>query len=299
MLPYYTLLSLLVVFWSTNIIFTKVALAFISPIYLTFFRLLIAALAMLLFLAWRRQLTLPSLKDLPLIFSIGLLQMGVFQILMTYGMSYVPAGRAAMLVYSTPLWATPIAILFFQEKLTPLKLLGLTLGLSGLFILFNPASFNWADPKVILGNGLLLLASFLWAGAMLHARFGKWHRSPLALAPWQLLISIIPPLLFLPVESYQAIQWNTGILSILLYNSVIATAFGMWANSTVTKELPVAVTSLTLLTVPAFSLLLSAMLLGEAITPWNFMATLFIMGGVGCIGMDRKPLKAASITKSI
>lgn len=293
MLQHYALLSFLVIFWSINIIFTKLALSYISPIYLSFFRLSIAGIAMFLFLSFRRRLVFPTLKDIPLILSIGLLQIGIFQILMNFGMFYVNAGRAAMIVYSTPLWVTPIAVLFFQEKLTFLKVLGLLLGLSGLFLLFSPMTFEWSDPKVMLGNGLLLLASLIWAGVMLHARFGKWHRPPLELAPWQLLVSLVPIFFLMPTESYQAIQWNKELISILFYNSIFATAFGMWASTTVTKELPVTVTSLSLLGVPALSLILSVLLLGEQLTLWNSAAAFLIMCGVGCIGLDRKSLKVS------
>lgn len=291
MLQHYVLLSFLVIFWSINMIFTKVALNYVSPFYLSLFRLSIATIAMFAFLGFRGQLSLPSRKDLPLILSIGLLQMGIFQILMSFGMFYVNAGRAAMIVYSTPLWVTPIAVLFFQEKLTFLKFLGLMLGLSGLFLLFNPTTFDWSDPKIVLGNSLLLLASIIWAGVMLHARFGTWHRSPLELAPWQLLVSLIPPLLFIPTESYSAIEWNGQLVGILFYTSIIATAFGMWANTTISKALPVTITSLSLLAVPALSLMLSVILLDEPLTIWNSMAALLIMGGVGCIGLDSKSLK--------
>lgn len=291
MLQNYLLLSFLVIFWSINIIFTKIALNYISPTYLTFFRLSVAAIVMFLFLRARNQLSLPTRKDLPLILSIGLFQMGLFQVLISIGMLYVQAGRAAMLIYSTPLWVTPIAALFFQEKITFSKLSGLILGIAGLFILFNPMSFDWSDSKIVIGNGLLLLASWVWGIVMLHTRFGKWHRSPLELAPWQLLVSLIPPLLFIPTEAPSVIQWNKELISILLYSSLIATAFGMWASTTISKKLSVVVTSLSLLAVPAFSLILSVILLDETLTVWNFIATLLIMGGVGCIGLEGKLLK--------
>src|SRR3546814_3100576 len=66
----------------------------------------------------------------------------------------VGAGRSAVLAYTTPLWVTPAAIVLLGERPTAFKLLGLALGFAGVAVLFNPLGFDWADPQVLLGNGM-------------------------------------------------------------------------------------------------------------------------------------------------
>ena len=61
-----------------------------------------------------------------------ILVIAVFQIaigfgLMIGGLDYGAVGRSAILIYTTPLWVTPVAF-FFGEKLSFLKVLGLILG---------------------------------------------------------------------------------------------------------------------------------------------------------------------------
>lgn len=285
----YLLLIILVIFWSLNLIFTKIALAYMPPIWLTFVRFFVGTVAMFVFLGFQGQIKLPNRRDLPMIFSIGTLQMGIFQLLINYGLAFVAVGRASILIYSTPLWVTPLAIILFQEKLSKLKFFGLIAGLLGIVVLFSPASFDWSNHKVILGNSLLLLGSLCWAIALLHSRYGKWHRAPIDLIPWQLLIGMIPSLILAPLtEPVSAIHWNWILITTLLYNGIIATAFGYWASITISRKLPVVTSSLSFLAVPVLSLILSAIFLGEKLTAGDIIATILIIAGLVCIILESR-----------
>ncbi len=289
MLRIYLLLLALVLFWSLNLIFTKVALAYMPPIWLTFARFFVGTIAMLAFLGVQGQIKLPNRRDIPMILSIGILQMGIFQLLITYGLAFVDAGRASILIYSTPLWVTPIAMILFQEKLNKLKFFGLIAGIAGIIVLFSPASFDWSNHKVIFGNSLLLLGSLCWAVTLLHARYGKWHRAPIDLIPWQLIIGMIPPLFVATItEHFSEIHWNWILVSTILYNGVIATAFGYWASITVSRKLPAVTTSLSLLAVPVLSLMLSVIFLGEKLTASDLIATGLIIAGLVCITLQNR-----------
>lgn len=289
MLRIYLLLGILVLFWSLNLIFTKVALVYMPPVWLTFVRFFIAVIALFAFLSFQGKLKLPNRRDLPMIFSIGILQMGIFQLLITYGLAFVDAGRASILIYSMPLWVTPLAIIFFQERLTKLKLLGLIAGIAGILVLFSPGSFDWSDKKVIIGNGLLLLGSVCWAIALLHSRYGKWHREPIDLIAWQLFIGAIPSLILAPLtESFSRIHWNWVLIATILYNGIIATAFGYWASITISRKLPAVTSSLSLLAVPVLSLFFSALFLGEKLTASDIIAAGLIIVGLVCIVLENR-----------
>ena len=60
-----------------------------------------------------------------------------------YGVSLMPAGRASIVAFTMPLWATLIAAYVLGERLTASKLSGLMLGLIGLGVLIGP---DLADP---------------------------------------------------------------------------------------------------------------------------------------------------------
>lgn len=257
------------------------------PVWLATARLVTGFAATAVLLAGRKQLTFPQRKDWPFIVSIGFVQMGLYQLFVNYGMVHVHVGRAAMLIYATPLWVTPIAILFFGEKATPLKLLGLILGISGILLLFSPTHFDWHHTDILIGNGFLLLASFCWAVAILHIRYGEWHSAPLQLLPWQLLLGSILPLILASVtEPFRSIHWHFVLIGIILFSSILATAFGYWCSIIISKTLPVMTTSLALLNVPVLSLLLSHWFLGEPLTTGSITAMSLIMIGLICVTLQ-------------
>src|SRR3977135_2275458 len=60
--------------------------------------------ASFLLLPWLGQLRLPSRRDIPIILSVGLFQLTFFFTLANIGLFYLPAGRSAVLAYTTALW---------------------------------------------------------------------------------------------------------------------------------------------------------------------------------------------------
>ncbi len=123
--------------WGVNWPIMKIGLAYIDPVWFVVIRMFLGAG---LFFAWQLAtsgVAVPGRRDVPIILSIGLLQIGLYLVLITVGLRYVPAGRSAVLSYTTPLWVVPGALLL-GEKLTAARLAGLALGLAGIAVLFEP-----------------------------------------------------------------------------------------------------------------------------------------------------------------
>ncbi len=264
----YGLLAVLVLVWGANWSVVKVALPHIQPIWLAALRLAIASTCLFPVVALTtRRLRLPSLADLPIVISIGWFQMAGFLMLINLGLEHVPAGRSAILAYTTPLWTVPGAVLFLGERLTRGKILGFVLGLAGILLMFNPASFNWHDPAVVKGNATLLLAAFVWAATILHVRWHKWQRPPIELAPWQLLAGLPPTALIAwATEGMPHVDWTPGFVVALCYVGPLAGSFGFWAALSVQHRLPAITTSLSFLCVPAWGVVCSAFFLHEALS---------------------------------
>lgn len=288
--PIYLVLLTNVVIWALAWPFSKIGLQYMGPLWYTAFRFIIASITCFIGLGLLGAIKIPQKKDLPFILVIGILQMTLFLSFMNIGLSYVGAGRAAILAYSTPLWVTPLAAIFFHESLTPIKVLGVLLGLSGILILFAPMSLDWSNHDVVFGNILLLSGSFIWAFAILQSRFGRWHSPPIQLVPWQLLLAtVLTTLLAYFREPFDTIQWNTTLNLTLIYNGVLATAFGYWASVTVFKNLPAINASLAYLSVPVLGLLCSAYILNEEISLSMTIAIIFIMTGLLFVALSKNP----------
>lgn len=88
----------------------------LPPLWFATVRVFIGALVLMAVLAVRGELKLPTRADMPAILSVGICMMGLYVSLVHTAMAFIPAGRGALLGYSTPLWVAPAAVLFFGRK---------------------------------------------------------------------------------------------------------------------------------------------------------------------------------------
>lgn len=285
----YLLFSALILFWALAWPISKIGLAYMTPIWYATLRSVIGTVCVFAYLLATKRLHQPQPKDIPQIFSIGIFQMGVFLMLIYYGLSFVESGRSAIVAYTTPLWVTPIAFFIFKEELTTLKILGFSAGFTGILILFSPWSFDWHDHDVLMGHAYLITAAIVWAGVIIYTRHGKWHAKPIDLLPWQLLLSAVFTLICafvfepLPMDLSHQTLWTT-----LFYNGVFASAFGYFASVSLAKSLPMVTTTIGFLGVPVFGLLFSALMLHEAVTLNLMLAGILIMMGLACVALSPK-----------
>jgi len=169
----------------------KLILLQLPPIWAVALRCAVGTIAMFAITAALGRLRLPPRQDLPIVFSIALLHMTGFAVLSSIGLQLVSTGRSVVLAYTVSLWVVPGARLFLGEPITPRRAAGALMGLSGLILLFNPASFDWRDGVAWLGNTALLASAFCWAASILHLRGHRWHSDTFDLVPWELLVASV------------------------------------------------------------------------------------------------------------
>jgi drug/metabolite transporter (DMT)-like permease len=275
--------------WGFSWPLTKYGIQYVSPIWFIAWRLVLGAACLFIYLLFLKKLHLPKKQDIPIILTVGLIQEGCYYLFSTSGLVQESAGRASLLVYSTPLWVTPISILFFKEKLNRKKIIGFLLGTCGFIVLFNPLTFNWQDKQIVFGNILLILASLSWAVGILHTRYGHWASSMPTLVAWQttlaaflFVISAIYSEPFPSMESLKTAFWP------ILYTGIVSSGFGAVVGFIVTRHLPVITTSISLLAVPIVGIISSCIWLHEPLTLNIVFATFLIIAGMGFMVMKDK-----------
>jgi drug/metabolite transporter (DMT)-like permease len=282
-------LAMVIMAWGITWPVNKLVLASLPPLWAVTLRSMIAGVVLVILASALGRLKLPPPGDVPVVLTITLLHMVGFTVLTSYGLSVVPAGRSVVLAYTTPLWVTPGARLFLGEPLTARRTIGVVIGLIGLAALFNPLAFDWTQREAVLGNAAILVAALLWAGSILHIRGHRWRSTPFDLLPWEILLStaILVPV-SLAVEGVPPMAWTPSLLALLFYGGVPGTALPYWAIAMATQRLPAFTTSLGLLATPVFSVLVSTVWLGEALTPSLVAAVVLIVGGIA-VGATEAP----------
>jgi drug/metabolite transporter (DMT)-like permease len=274
-------LIVVVVAWGLTWPVNKVVLLSLSPLWAVTLRCAIATVTLFALTAWRGRLALPPRGDLPVLLSITLLHMVGFNLLASWGLGMVPAGRTVVVAYTTPLWVTPGAALLLREPLTTRRVIGVLVGLAGLATLFNPLALDWADRAVVLGNLAILLAALLWAASILHIRAHRWHSTPFALIPWEtLLATVLLAPIALGTGPLPDADWSVRFNALLLYLGVVGTAVAYWAVATASRLLPAVTTSLGLLATPVLGVIAATLWLGEPLTLPLVLAIILVLGGV-------------------
>jgi len=256
-----------IIFWGINWPIMKIGLYYIGPIWFAALRVIIAAATLILFLGAQGKLTLPKREEIPILFSLAILQTGGFMGLIHFSLLFVEAGRSAVLAYTSPIWIPPLAMLFLGERLTIQKLVGIISGISGIILLFNPFTFPWGLNGYMLGNLLLIFAAMVWAVTIIHIRSHGWTRPHLSLLPWQFLIGgIILTITASAVEGVPVIPVSIEFGIIMFFNGVIATAFSFWAFIEAARILTANATAMGSLGVPVVGIVSSVLILGESIS---------------------------------
>jgi len=275
------LFAVVVLAWGSNWPVTKSMVQSIPPLWTAALRSLVASAVLLVLLWGQGNLVVPRRGDLPVVLGIALPHMVAFSSLVAIGIQFVPAGRAIVLGYTTPLWVIPAARLFLGEPITRYHLVGGAVALAGLAIMFNPASFDWSDGHSLLGNGLLLLAAACWAVSIVYVRAHRWISTPFQLVFWEtLLASGLLAVLALLFDGVPEVEWTPRLLLLLLYGGVCGNALAYWAIAVVNRSQPATVTSIGLLATPVVGTLMASLTLGEPITFALLGAMALIIGGI-------------------
>lgn len=200
-----------------------------------------------------------------------------------HGISRLVAGQAVMLGFTMPLWASILSTILLKEKITAQKIIGLILGLSGLFVLITPQMASVGSAP--LGQVFMLGAAVSWGAGTVLVKYFKWSIPILVLTGWQLTFGSLPVIIgtiaFDPVLAVSELSLN-AILA-MIYVIALPMLFCHWAWFTVVDILPASVAAISTLAIPAIGVASSAVFLGENFGVRQFIALTLISSALAIV----------------
>ena len=267
----------------------KLSIEYLPPLWFTASRFAIGAAFVALVLALQGRLRFPDRADIPIILSVGGIMLGLYSSIFQNALEFVHAGRATTLGYTTAIFVTPIAVLFLGERLTRLKIFGLASAMFGFLLLFSPAELDWSERDVLIGNGLLVVCVLLWSCVILHLRVHRQVTDTLALVPWYLVTSfIVAAVSGLIFEGPPAFEVTRAGWAILLYAGIVGSGIGNWGVTTAIMNLPATTSTIGLLGVPVFAMIISVAFLGETLTWPLLLGLVLIVCGIAAVTLSRE-----------
>jgi len=194
-----------------------------------------------------------------------------------------PANGSILISFGVFITVIIASVIYKTDKLTPKKIWGLVIGITGIIILNDPTSATFS----LTGEGFMFISSFLAAIAAIYTKKLTMTFSPYAIAGYQLLFgSTLLIGIGLAFSSNVAFTFTPASTILLLHLGFIsAAAFTLW--SALLKHNPVSKVSIYKFSIPVFGVFLSFIFLQEAFDLVNVMtAMVFVAVGILLINME-------------
>lgn len=270
---------LLTLIWGIAWVFMKVVLDYMGPFTFASLRFLSASAFLLIILLFLKRLSIRNIAIRDLI-TLGLLQTTAVFLLVTYGMTFIDAGKSSILLYTMPIWSGLLAAKFLDERLTKTKVLSMFLGGLGILFIFGFDIQHLSGPAFI-GQLLIIVAAICWAIANIFYQRKFAHADRLQVNAYQSLFGALGlTLVAIIMEHDVPIVLNATSIFSVLYTGILASAicFTIWFFLLDVVDTTTA--AISVLLVPIFGLLFSAIFLNEVITLSTGIGSLLILAGI-------------------
>ena len=278
------LLASLTLFWGVNWPAMKLAVMGIDP---WTFRVLCLAvggggLLLVARLTGRGRLAIPRADLKPLLVA-SLLNVTGWHLGTAFGLTFMGAGRASIIAFTMPVWASVFGVLVLGERLTRARVAGLGLGVAGLgFLLVPELGQIGAAPW---GAVFMLIAAASWGAGTVAVKARRWGLDTAALSGWQLVLGGVPVLVgWLLVgrpETLLTASWES--LAGALYAMLIPMIYCYWAWFRIVAIFPASLAAIGTLAVPVIGVFSSALLTGERVGPGEIAGLALVVAALALV----------------
>ncbi|PDT31053.1 EamA family transporter [Rhizobium sp. L9] len=281
----WSLLLLLGLIWGGSFFFARIAVQHIPPLTLVFLRLLLAGLALHVYIAGRFDIYSTLKARWREFLILGLINNALPHALIFFGQTRIGAGLAAILNATTPIWTVLIAnYLTSDEKLSSAKIAGCLVGLAGTIVLVSPG-LSASGQAPLWALLLPVLAAISYGFAATYGKRFKDVPAPVT-AAGQLTAS---SLITLPLSLLADRPWTLSlppldILLAVLALALVSTAFAYILYFRIMAAAGATNASLVTLLVPPSAILLGVLFLGERLAVGEFAGMALI--GFGLVILD-------------
>ena len=215
-----------VILWSSSLVGIRIGLHGYTPGALALLRYLTASLCLLILYFQLPTRHVPSRRDLAYLIFIGTAGIGIYNIVLNYGETVVPAGIAGFVIGLMPVFTMIFA--FSVKERVPIKCwLGVLISFGGLFLI---AYGERNGLKYNIGLLYILFAAVLgsYYAAVQKTLFSRYH--PLELVILTIWGGTLIMLIYLPdlIRELPAAPWQSTAAAVYLGIFPAAVAYALW-----------------------------------------------------------------------
>jgi drug/metabolite transporter (DMT)-like permease len=282
-------LIILTLFWGCNHPAIKISNQGVSPIFASTLRSIIASICGLIYCLRKEEKVFH--KDVMLFHGVmvGLLFGAEFACIY-FGLLYTDAARSVLFVYLSPFVVAIGAHFFLKgDRLTFLKILGLVLAFTGIFVVFGGRP-RTAKAAMYFGDILQITAAVLWGATTLYIKkFMAEKVQPINTFLYQLFFSIpILLIISLILEPKWIYKVDPYVVGSLFYQSVIIAFITYFVWFKLIHKYSVSRLSVFTFFTPIFGVLFGVFLLHEELTVSLMIGLPLVSTGIFLVNWRRR-----------
>ena len=286
-IPVYLTLAAVTMVWGGTFVAGRFLAGGLSPIFAASLRFLLASAALLGFL-WlaRVPLARPTPTQWLQLTLLGLFGIFFYNLCFFYGLQYINASRASLIVALNPAVIGVASWLLFKERLGRSKVLGIAICIAGAGVVIvsrNPALLM-ATPDAWKGDLLIFGCVVGWGVYSLFSRRLNQSLGPLQTVTYSILIGTFMLWTLAAVRgelSWTALsdlgrpQWLS-----LIYLGVFGSALAYIGYYDGIRKIGATRSGVFIALNPLTAVILGALLLGEQLTPPMYVGAVLILAGI-------------------
>ncbi len=234
--------GLVYVFWGSTYLAIRIAVEHIGPELMAGLRFLVAGLIMLAACVLTRRRVALSGGDFVRQTVVAVLLLSVSNVTLCWAEQYVRTGLASLITASIPIWFLVLDTWILRgERLAARGLVGLALGVVGIFVLLWPKliSAGGHGQMELFASVCLIASSFVWAVGSVLSRRWQGNLDAFSTTAWQMMIAggVNVGIAFLLGEPARA-NWSAQGLAAIAYLVVFGSLLGYTAYVWLLKHVP-------------------------------------------------------------
>ncbi len=271
-----------VIVWGVTPVFARTVSLALGPYDALIVRLIAGALIYTILLAVTTGFRLPR-EDVPRLLLVTFLGFFMYFLFSVFGFAYAPAGIGTLIMSSQPILIGLMAWSIGVERITAMTLMGLLVSFAGSVLLVwgdDVGVANVAKSDVLLGCGLIFLASLGWAFFVVFSR-------PLAQKHGAVKIAGLTNILMaVPLLPFARADMPAKILNLpfnALFGFAVLTTVGSLSAigwNYAAPHLKPSVLGASLYVMPVVAVGAGWLILNEAVTPQILLGAVVIFAGV-------------------
>ncbi len=265
--------------WGSSFAVIKIGLRSIDPYWFVFLRFGVASVLVFSYL-WATGRLPEALRLLrhPLVLWLGVTNAVGF-VFQFKGQTLTTAGNAALIINSCTIYVAIASRFVFRERFGPLKVLGVTLGMVGVYLVTTGGKLTATLGEGFAGDLLVLVAALTWtAFILLNKKIVELLDVDVRSLTGALVV--VTALVSLPIALTLGRGSFPGVVPELWtipYTAILCTILPFFLWTWGLKFISATTSSLIMLSEVIFALVLASVILGERPTPGGFAGSALII----------------------